>query len=164
MFHFFKREKEEITEVILNAITIGKVIPLEQVPDKMFAEKMMGDGVGFVYDGDMVCAPCNGTVTMLANTKHAIGMKLDNGAELLIHVGLDTVSLNGKGLEALVQVGDKVKQGQAMLQIDRVFMEENKIDLTTPMIMMMDDNFTLEIGNNNREVNTDSIVMKIYKQ
>lgn len=164
MFHFFKREKEEITEVILNAITIGKVIPLEQVPDKMFAEKMMGDGVGFVYDGDMVCAPCNGTVTMLANTKHAIGMKLDNGAELLIHVGLDTVSLNGKGLEALVQVGDKVKQGQAMLQIDRVFMEENKIDLTTPMIMMMDDNFTLEIGNNNREVNTDSIVMKIYRQ
>ena len=164
MFHFFKREKEEITEVILNAITIGKVIPLEQVPDKMFAEKMMGDGVGFVYDGDMVCAPCNGTVTMLANTKHAIGMKLDNGAELLIHVGLDTVSLNGKGLEALVQVGDKVKQGQAMLHIDRVFMEENKIDLTTPMIMMMDDNFTLEIGNNNREVNTDSIVMKIYRQ
>lgn len=141
MFNFFKKEK--IKEVELHAIASGKMIPIEEVPDKVFADKIIGDGVGFVYEGSEIYAPCNGDITMVADTKHAIGIKAENDAELLIHVGLDTVSLKGKGLKCNVKVGDKIKQGQLLLQIDREFMKENKVDLTTPMIVMAKEGLSL---------------------
>lgn len=163
MFHFKKKELN-VTEVELHAIIEGKVIPLTQVPDKVFADGMMGNGVGFSFEGDTIYAPCNGEIVMLANTRHAIGMRLENGAELLIHVGLDTVNLGGRGLKALVKQGNKVKQGQAILQIDTECMKENSIDITTPMVLMADDQYLLEILQNDCNVNLSSIVMRIRKE
>ena len=115
MFGIFKK-KENIT---LYAPVTGKTIAITQVPDKVFAEKMMGDGIGFQFEDAIVYAPCDGIITLVAHTSHAVGITAKNGAEILLHIGLDTVNLNGQGLHAFVQTGDKVKKGTPLIEIDR---------------------------------------------
>lgn len=132
MFGIFGKKKKD---VVLYAPVTGKQIALEKVTDKVFASKMMGDGVAFLFEGNQVCAPCDGKLTMIANTLHAFGMELDNGAEVLVHIGLDTVNLNGKGFKKLAEQGVKVKKGTPLIEIDRAVMKEHGIDLTMPMII-----------------------------
>ena len=94
------------------------VIPLEQLPDETFATAILGPGCGLEPTGDMVYAPFDGTVTTIADTLHAVGLMSDDGIEVLIHVGMDTVEMQGKGFKALVKVGDKVKAGTPLLKVD----------------------------------------------
>ena len=96
----------------------GKVIPLEQLPDETFASAILGPGCGVEPTGKTVYAPFDGTVNQVASTLHAIGITSDDGIELLIHVGMDTVEMQGKGFKALVKVGDKVKAGTPLLKVD----------------------------------------------
>ena len=96
----------------------GKVIPLEQLPDETFATAILGPGCGLEPTGDMVYAPFDGTVNQVASTLHAVGLTSDDGIEVLIHVGMDTVEMNGKGFKALVKEGDKVKAGTPLLKVD----------------------------------------------
>lgn len=131
MFDFLKKNKD----VSLYAPVNGTVISLEQVNDKVFASKMMGDGIAFQFEEDTLYSPCNGEVTMIPKTLHAYGFKLSNGAEVLLHIGLDTVALNGEGFKALVKQGDKVKVGDPIVRIDQAFMKSKNIDLTTPMVI-----------------------------
>ena len=95
----------------------GKVIPMEEIPDETFASGVLGEGVGVVPTAGVVVAPFDGEVTSVFDTKHAITLEA-NGMELLIHVGINTVSMNGEGFTALVQDGDKVKAGQPLLNFD----------------------------------------------
>ena len=141
MFSLFKRKEP----VILYAPITGKSIALESVQDQMFAKKMLGDGVAFIPITDTICAPCDGKITMIANTCHAIGILADNGAEILIHIGLDTVNLKGKGFKVLINNGDKVKKGTPLIQIDITFMIEQGIDLTTPMVITNTSAFSMTI-------------------
>ena len=96
----------------------GKVIPLEQIPDETFATAILGPGCGIEPTGDTVYAPFDGTITQVASTLHAIGITSDDGIELLIHVGMDTVEMQGKGFTALVKEEQKVKAGTALLKVD----------------------------------------------
>lgn len=121
-------------KIELHSPVDGKSIPLNQVNDQVFASGMMGQGVAFQFDGNTICSPMDGEVVLIAATKHAIGLKADNGAELLLHVGLDTVNLNGQGFDVLVKPDSRVKAGDPLLKIDRKFMQEKHIDLTTPLI------------------------------
>lgn len=105
----------------------------------------MGDGVAFQYQGDTLYAPCNATIQVVAQTKHAIGMISDEGLEILLHVGVETVNLNGKGFQTLVEEGQHVEVGTPLLKIDRTFMEKEQIDLITPMIMTNQASFTYTI-------------------
>ena len=93
---FFKKNKSE-GPVILCAPVSGKMIDLKDVPDPVFSSGTMGPGAGFQPEKGIICAPCDGKITMLAETLHAFGMETENGAEILIHVGLDTVAMNGNG-------------------------------------------------------------------
>ena len=161
MFHFLK--KKSVVEVEMKAIANGNVIPIEKVPDEMFAQKLLGDGIGFVYEGDKIYAPCNGEIMMVAATSHAFGIKAENGAELLLHVGLDTVNLNGKGLTAKVKQGDKVQAGQLLLEIDRAFMNEKGIELTTPLILTSTEGYLLEKCNVDCNVTKDDTVFVLKK-
>lgn len=131
MFDFLKKNKD----VSLYAPVNGTVISLEQVNDKVFASKMMGDGIAFQFEEDILYSPCNGEITMIPKTLHAYGFKLSNGAEVLIHIGLDTVALNGEGFKALVKQGDKVKVGDPIVKVNQAFMKSKNIDLTTPMVI-----------------------------
>lgn len=96
----------------------GTVLAQEQIPDETFATGILGPGCGIEPTGDTVYAPFDGTVNQVADTLHAVGMESDDGIELLIHVGMDTVEMKGQGFTALVKEGDKVKAGTALLKID----------------------------------------------
>ena len=142
MFNFLKKD----SKVILYAPVDGKSIPIADVPDKIFAEKMMGDGIAFSYDGSIVYAPCDGTIIMIAETLHAFGIRAENGAEILIHIGMDTVSLEGKGFKKLVEIDRKVKRGTPIIRMDRKVLDEAGINLVTPMVITNGDEFSFEIS------------------
>ncbi len=97
----------------------GKIVPASAIPDPMFAAETMGPSIGIEPTQGRVYAPFNGTVSMIFPTKHAIGIVSDEGIELLIHVGVDTVNMEGKGFESTVNQGDKITQGQVLLEFDR---------------------------------------------
>ena len=96
----------------------GTVIPLEQIPDETFATAILGPGCGIEPTGDTVYAPFDGTITQVASTLHAIGITSDDGIELLIHVGMDTIALRGSGFTPLVREGQAVKAGTSLLNVD----------------------------------------------
>lgn len=96
----------------------GRVIPLEEVSDPAFAQGILGEGVGIVPAAGKVYAPVNGTVESAFHTGHALGIRSENGAEVLIHVGINTVSLNGDGFELLAGQGDQVQVGQLLMTFD----------------------------------------------
>ena len=105
--------------MILKAVVSGKVIDITDVPDEMFAQKMMGDGVGIQPTGDTVVAPADAEVTMVAEESlHAVGLHLKNGADILIHIGIDTVNMKGKGFKAITKQGAKVKEGDPLIKFD----------------------------------------------
>lgn len=133
MFRLFQKE------VQLYAPVKGTCVPLEQVPDAMFAQKLLGDGVAFVFRGDTISAPCSGEVVMTAQTRHALGIRTANKAEVMLHVGLDSVNLNGNGFSMLVHTGERVKKGQPLIRLDRAVLEAAGIDLITPMVVTSKD-------------------------
>lgn len=155
----FSRKKE----VVLKSIVRGKIIPITGVPDKMFAKKMLGDGVGFELEENQIYAPCDAEVLMVADTKHAIGLKLKNGMEILIHIGLDTVELNGEGFTAAVAAGDRVKEGQVLMTIDRGFMESRQISLITPLVVTEAKNYKMDVMKENEKVEPGDESIRFYK-
>ena len=151
MFNLFKKKQ---SDNCLYAPVDGVCISLDDVADKVFSSRMMGDGAAFKFNSREVCAPCDGKIIMIADTCHAFGIQAENGAEVLIHIGLDTVNLKGEGLKALVACNSSVKKGMPIIQIDQSFMKEHGVDLTTPMIVTNGNEFTLTIEHINDKVKT----------
>ena len=119
----------------LVAVANGDLIPLSEVPDPVFAGKMAGDGAAIMVTGDIVVAPADGELTLVFQTKHAFALKLSNGLELLVHIGVDTVSLNGEGFQQLVEAGKTVKAGTPIIKIDRDFILSKGLSLATPVLI-----------------------------
>lgn len=109
----------------------GRCIRIEEVADTAFASKTLGDGFAVIPTGETVVAPVDGEVIAIAKTKHAIGFRTKKRAEILVHVGIDTVKLNGEGFVGLVEAGSFVKAGTPVLRFDAAKMAEHKIDMTT---------------------------------
>lgn len=117
MLNIFKK-KEEVSE--LKAYVSGNVISIEEVNDPVFSSKAMGDGVAIIPTENTITAPCDAKVkVVMKDTGHAIGLELSNGMEILIHVGVDTVKMNGEGFKLHVGEGDKVKKGETLITFDR---------------------------------------------
>ncbi|GFP74065.1 PTS sugar transporter subunit IIA [Clostridium fungisolvens] len=133
MLDFFKKTS---SNCVIKAPVSGKCVALEDLKDGVFSEKMLGDGVAIDTTGDVVCAPCDGVITTVVPSKHAFAMKLKNGLEILVHIGLETVSLNGEGFTILAEVDKKVKVGTPIIKIDRAFIESKGISLITPVIIV----------------------------
>lgn len=155
---FAKKKKIEIL-----APVTGKMIQLSQVPDQVFASKMMGDGVAFELEEGKVCAPCDGRITTIFPTLHAFGMTLENGAELLIHIGLDTVELQGNGFKKLAEEGKKVKAGTPVIEVDLSYMKEKGIVTATPMVITNSSDYRLEIESVSRVTSGRDRVMRCEK-
>lgn len=133
MFNFFKKNSNK--EIKLVAPITGKTLDLSNVPDKVFAEKLAGDGIAIDPIGNVIVAPADGELTLVFKTLHAFAITLTNGAELLIHIGIDTVSLNGDGFEQLVQAGTMVKSGTPIIKINRDFILSKGFSLITPVLV-----------------------------
>lgn len=131
----FKKKENKIKQVILSAPVKGKFLPLEEVPDPVFSEKMMGDGVAIDPEEGKIVAPADGEVVQIFPTKHAVGLKIANGAEILIHIGLETVNLKGEGFTAHVKEGQKVKMGELLVTFDIDQVKEKARSMITPMIV-----------------------------
>ncbi|EOR24408.1 PTS system, glucose subfamily, IIA component [Clostridium sartagoforme AAU1] len=143
MFDFIKNlfKSDSVNEEVVTksntlvAPVSGKAIPLSEVPDPVFAEKLAGDGMAIIAEGDTIVAPADGEVTLIFKTKHAFAMTLENGLELLIHIGLETVSLDGEGFEQLVEQGVNVKAGTPLIKINRDFILSKGLSLATPVLI-----------------------------
>ncbi len=120
----------------------GTVVALKDVPDATFAEGVLGDGIAVEPSEGKVVAPCKGTVSTLFDTHHAIGLTLENGAELLVHIGINTVELNGEGYSAFVEEGDEVSPGQTLLTFDPDFLRSKGYQTVTPVIVTNSDEYS----------------------
>jgi len=131
------------TSLALNSPLSGEVIALEAVADEAFSQKVLGDGVAIRPHEGKVVAPCDARVETVIESRHAIGLACANGAELLIHVGLNTVNLQGEHFRPLVKEGDVVKAGTPLLEFDKEAIERAGYDLTTPVLVINSDEFQL---------------------
>lgn len=112
----------------------GTVLPLSEVPDPVFAQEMMGPGFAIDPTGDTICSPVDGKVVSVFPTKHAIGLQSSTGVEILIHVGLDTVKLNGEGFDLLVENEQTIRRGDALLKINVDYIKAHAPSAVTPVI------------------------------
>lgn len=137
MLSIFKRK--EVNTVVCSddefvAVANGTLIPLESVSDPAFASKMMGDGIAIELSEGTICAPCNGTLDVAYPTGHAFGITRNDGVEILIHIGVNTVENNGKGFEVLVTQGQTVKAGDPLVKVDLKSLSK-KYDMITMLIV-----------------------------
>ena len=136
-----EEKKEEPQEMIpakdeaLLAPVSGKVIPLSEVRDEAFAGGILGQGAAVIPENGEICAPCDGVISVMYPTGHAVGIKSDIGAEILIHVGMDTVTLNGSCFDVKVKAGDHVKAGQLLVRANIEGIKKEGLDITTPVIV-----------------------------
>ncbi len=129
------KETVEVKEALVYAPCKGDVVPLSEVKDEVFSSGAMGKGVAIKPSEGKVYAPCDATISVFFPTGHAIGLQADNGVEILIHVGMDTVNLNGKGFTPKAKVGDKVKKGDLLLEVDLKEIEKANLSTITPIII-----------------------------
>ena len=147
MFDFFKKKKKIEKKVSIANPVNGKVVKLEEVPDPVFAEKMVGDGFAVVPEDGEVHAPVSGEVTLQPDGFHAIGIKTEEGLEVLVHFGLETVELKGEGFTPHVKVGDKVNKGDNVLSVDIEKIKDKVPSIITPCIVAnLEENILSEIN------------------
>ena len=126
----------------LYAPLAGKAVAITDVPDPTFAEGMLGNGIAIIPSDGKVYAPCNATVDMMFSTGHAVSLVSEAGAEILIHVGLETVSLEGKPFTLHVNSGDTVKKGDLLFEADLEMIKEAGLPIITPVIVCNSDSYT----------------------
>ena len=141
----------------------GQAVPVTEVPDPTFAEGMLGDGIAIIPTEGKVYAPCNATVDMMFTTGHAVSLVGDNGAEILIHVGLETVSLEGKPFTVHVANGDKVKKGQLLLEADLEAIKAAGLPTITPMLICNTDDYPTFNTFVGKDVTNNDVVIALAK-
>ncbi len=141
MFGLFKKEEFKIV-----APVDGELIPLAEVADGVFSEKVMGDGFAVIPDNGEVCAPLSGTAETVFPTGHAVGIKTKDGIECIVHIGLDTVELNGEGFQPLIKQGDKVKAGEPMVRFEKEALEQKGYKLTTMVVFPSGYDHKFDLG------------------
>ena len=154
---------KEIQQEIIVSPLIGNVVPLDQVPDQVFASGAMGKGIAIDPTDGVVVAPVKATVNLVFPTGHAIGLTTENGAELLIHIGMDTVSLAGKGFETYVEAGDVVEAGQKLIEFDLATIREAKLPVITPVIVTNTADFNDVLTTKEARVNTGDYLLTAVK-
>ena len=157
-------EGQPILNMGVNAIKSpisGKVIELEKVNDPVFSSGAMGKGIAIEPMDNKVYAPFNGTIEFIAETKHAIGLLSEDGVEVLIHVGMDTVKMNGKGFDVKTKVNSKVKAGDLLLEFDKSVIEKEGYSLITPIVITNADNYEDKQLNINKEVESGKTIINL---
>lgn len=145
MFKFLSKKDDAL---LLFRPVEGKLIDITEVQDDMFSAKLMGDGVAIEPEGETILAPCDGKILLVPRTLHAVAMQSQNGAEILIHIGIDTVELKGQGFTCHVSAGDNVKKGDKLMSFDRGYITGEGKALTTPIVITNSEDMDIEIRKN----------------
>src|SRR5688572_6647221 len=139
----------------------GWCSPLDEVPDAAFAQRMLGDGVAIDPTGDELRAPCDGEIISIAAARHAIALRAPNGAEILIHVGIDTVALAGQGFQVRVRKGDQVRAGDLLLNLDLDEVVAKAPSLMTPVIITNGERFRIRNAKLNRALAAGDVLVDL---
>jgi glucose-specific phosphotransferase system IIA component len=136
----FESEEEEkniavIGHTVIKSPARGKRIDLKDVPDALFANKMIGDGFAVYPESKEICSPVDGKIVHIFDTNHAVGLKTDDGLEVLVHIGIDTVKLKGEGFKRIASIGQKVKVGDILIECDLEYLKENAKSIITPVVI-----------------------------
>lgn len=141
----------------------GKAVAITEVPDPTFAEGLLGNGIAIEPADGKVYAPCNATVDTMFETGHAVSLVSESGAEILIHVGLETVSLEGKPFTVHVHNGDKVTKGQLMLEVDLEAVKAAGLPTITPVLICNTDAYPTFKTHVGKDVTNDDVVLELGK-
>ena len=141
----------------------GKAVPITEVPDPTFAEGMLGNGIAIEPVEGKVYAPCDATVDMMFTTGHAVSLVADCGAEILIHVGLETVSLEGKPFTVHAASGDKVTKGQLLIEVDLEAVKAAGLPTITPMVICNTDDYSTFNTTVGKNVTNEDVVIALAK-
>jgi len=155
MFGFLKAKIVEV-----KAPVDGEVKSLASVNDDVFSQKMVGDGVAILPTGNIFTAPIDGVVSKIFSTNHAYSIKGDKGLEVMVHIGLETVALEGKGFTRKAQEGDKVKAGDVIIEANLLTLKEHAKDIITPVIILEESDIK-SIEKKLGRVNTSDIIMEV---
>lgn len=136
MFDSLKKMFEKNAKTIsLKAVEDGRTIPMDEVNDQTFAQELLGPGIAIVPSNGTVVSPIDGTIATVMDTKHAVCIQGEDGLELIVHAGLDTVELNGKYYQTYKEIGDQVKAGDVLLEFDLEEITKAGYDVTTPVVI-----------------------------
>ena len=141
----------------------GKAVAITEVPDPTFAEGMLGNGIAIEPTDGKVYAPCDATVDMMFDTGHAVSMTTESGIEILVHVGLETVGLEGKPFTVHVQNGDKVKKGQLLIEADLEAIKAAGLPTITPVLICNTDDYTTFNVTTGKAVTNADVVIELGK-
>ena len=159
----FGKNEEKLNPNHLYAPMAGAAVSVTEVPDPTFAEGMLGNGIAIIPTEGKVCAPCDATVDMMFTTGHAVSLIAESGAEILIHVGLETVSLEGKPFKVHVASGDKVKKGQLLMEVDLEAVKAAGLNTITPMLVCNSGDFTTFNTTVGKDVTNADVVIELGK-
>lgn len=160
MFNLFR--KKEKNNVIGSPVK-GKAVPLKEVSDPTFAEEMLGKGAAVIPEDGKFYAPADGEIGMVFDTLHAVSMTTDFGAEILIHIGLDTVKMKGEGFTGHVKAGDHVKKGDLLLEVDLEKVKAAGYDTITPVLVCNTPDYASVEGIGSAQVNAgDDLIIVSY--
>ncbi len=147
--------------IALAAHVKGKAVPLSEVSDPTFGEEIMGKGMAIYPEEGKVYAPCDGTIDLMFDTGHAVNIKSKDGVEVLIHVGLETISLKGEGFKTFKKNEDTVKKGDLLIEFDRALLLEKGFDIITPMVICNTDDYAEVKGITGKDVVPGDTVIEI---
>lgn len=145
----------------LKSVVNGKKKYLEDVSDEAFSQKMMGDGIAIVPSNGQILAPANATITMIFPTNHALGIKTDDGIEVIIHIGIDTVEMNGDGFECFVKVNQHVETGELLVKIDLEKIKESGYESDIMMIITNMNEYKTIIKSKKDQITVDDVILEI---
>ena len=155
-------ERKADEGLVIKSIVNGKIVDITEVPDQVFSAKMMGEGVAVEVNEKVVVSPVTGKIESIFATNHAITLTSEDGVNLLVHIGLDTVQLEGKGFERVIEEGAQVKAGEPIMKVDPEFIKGEGKQMITPIIVMESDNYEIEkvLG----DAKAGDVVMKLKKK
>jgi phosphoenolpyruvate-protein phosphotransferase len=156
-----RRAPDRVSPLQLRAPLRGWCASLDEAPDPVFKERMLGDGVLIDPTGDTLHAPCDGEVTSIAGTKHSVTIRAANGAEILLHVGIDTVALGGEGFRAVVEAGARVRSGDPLLHFDLDVLARRAQSLVTPIVVTNGEQFKIARMECGRSVDVGDLLLEL---
>ena len=165
MFDSLKKMFEKNAKIIsLKAVEDGRTIPMDEVNDQTFAQELLGPGIAIVPSNGTVVSPIDGTIATVMDTKHAVCIQGEDGLELIVHAGLDTVELNGKYYQTYKEIGDQVKAGDVLLEFDLEEIAKAGYDVTTPIVITNLSGYRITKCLTGQQVKAGDEVIQLTKQ